>query len=235
MMRALPFVIIFMVVMIGSKILQVLDLAPDYITPNVKAAEQPKAEEAGHGAEQKEGGKPEAPKSEHEAAAAPQASESKAPGGAFNADTESDKKEAVVYSPTEVSVLQELSKRRITIEQREKQLEMKQTTLNMLEQSIQQKLDQMSAMQSELQGIIAEYDKHEDEKTARLVRIYEAMKPNEAAQIFEKLEDTVLIEVASKMKEAKLALILAKMDPMKAKELTMELANRRRIKSQVSE
>jgi flagellar motility protein MotE (MotC chaperone) len=228
MIRALPFLIIFMVMMIGSKILEVLDVAPDRITQHVQAAEQPKTEE-------KIENTPQAPKDKSTQTPTVNTESTASPVMSSEEKKEDLKSQqnAVLYSPTEVAVLQELSKRRTELDQREKQLNMRQNTLNMLEQSIQQKLEQLTNLQQELQLIVAEYEKYEDEKTIRLVRIYEAMKPNEAAQIFEKLEDAVLLDVASKMKEAKLALILAKMDPTKAKELTMELANRRRVQSDV--
>ena len=61
----------------------------------------------------------------------------------------------------------------------------------------------------------------------RLVKIYESMKPKEAARIFEQLDDAVLIEVAERMKEAKLAPVLASMEPKRAIIVTVELAKRR--------
>jgi len=60
-----------------------------------------------------------------------------------------------------------------------------------------------------------------------LVKIYENMKPKDAARIFEQLEMAVLIPVVERMKERKTAPILAKMDPVKAQAITVELAQRR--------
>ena len=85
-------------------------------------------------------------------------------------------------------------------------------------------------LQNELKGIMAEYQNKEEEKVKSLVKIYESMKPQDAAKIFEQLQMSILVEVADHMKEVKLAQVLAKMDAYKAKELTVELANRRRVK-----
>lgn len=59
------------------------------------------------------------------------------------------------------------------------------------------------------------------------MKIYEAMKPKEAARIFEKLDMPVLLDVVERMKERKASAVLAKMDPTKAKSVTLELAQRR--------
>ncbi len=78
--------------------------------------------------------------------------------------------------------------------------------------------------------MLAQYEIKEDEKIKSLVKVYEAMKPLEAAKIFEKLDMPILLSVASNMKEAKLAMIIAKMDPSSAKDLTMELSNYRKVR-----
>ena len=59
------------------------------------------------------------------------------------------------------------------------------------------------------------------------MKIYEAMKPKEAARIVEKLDMPVLLDVVERMKERKASAVLAKMDPAKAKSVTLELAQRR--------
>ena len=59
-----------------------------------------------------------------------------------------------------------------------------------------------------------------------LVKIYEKMKPKDAAQVFERLEMPVLLKVIERMKEAKTAPILAAMDPGKAKAVTVAIAGK---------
>jgi len=62
-----------------------------------------------------------------------------------------------------------------------------------------------------------------------LVKIYENMKPKDAAPIFEQLDMDVLLDIVDRMKEAKVAPILAQMNPAKAKEVTDELAKRHEL------
>ena len=50
-----------------------------------------------------------------------------------------------------------------------------------------------------------------------------------AAEIFDRLEMPVLIRVVERMREAKSADVLARMDPVKAKQVTTELARRTKL------
>ena len=62
-----------------------------------------------------------------------------------------------------------------------------------------------------------------------LVKIYENMKPKDAARIFEELDMDTLLSVAERMGERKLAPVMAKMNPIKAREVTVELSKLRDI------
>ena len=57
--------------------------------------------------------------------------------------------------------------------------------------------------------------------------MYEAMKPRDAATIFNDLQMSVLLQVVDRMKDAKAAAILAAMTPDKARDVTAELAQMR--------
>jgi flagellar motility protein MotE (MotC chaperone) len=56
------------------------------------------------------------------------------------------------------------------------------------------------------------------------VKLYENMRPGDAATIFNGLDMHVLLEVVRRMNQRKAAPILAAMDPAKARALTAELA-----------
>ena len=63
----------------------------------------------------------------------------------------------------------------------------------------------------------------------RLVKIYEAMKPKDAARIFDQLDMNILLQVVERMAERRVAPILADMSPKRANELTAEIASRRQM------
>ena len=91
------------------------------------------------------------------------------------------------------------------------------------------KIAELQNLRATIDGLIKKFDAQEDNKLKSLVKIYENMKPKEAAQIFEDLEMETLLEMSERMKERKLAAIIAKMTPEKAREVTVELRRLREL------
>lgn len=132
-------------------------------------------------------------------------------------------------SQTEMDVLQKLTERRNAIDAREKDVERREAMLKAAEDQIERKITEMRTLQNTIEGLLRQYNDQEDNKMRSLVKIYENMKPKEAAKIFEQLDMPIMLEVVERMKEQKVAPILAEMDPSKARVITSELAQRRQI------
>ncbi len=129
----------------------------------------------------------------------------------------------------EIELLQALAARRQEIEERAQQLRERTALLQAAETRIDQKIGELKALQRTIEALIVQHDEQEEAKLRSLVKIYESMKPKEAARIFEELDMEVLLEVVDRMKERKSAPVLAKMNPTRAKEVTLELAARRQL------
>ncbi|KAA0589985.1 hypothetical protein HUE56_15365 [Azospirillum oryzae] len=124
-------------------------------------------------------------------------------------------------------LLQHFAERRAEIERRTKEMEQREALLAAAEKRIEQKVAEMEKTKSDIQKLMAQGDEKQSAQLESLVKIYETMKPKEAARIFEELDMPVLLGVIQKMKEQKTAPILAAMDPVKAKEVTSALVERR--------
>lgn len=133
------------------------------------------------------------------------------------------------FTQSEIDLLKELAKRRERLKEEEKDLAVRKQVLKATEERIEQKIHDLKILQNKLETLMASYDKKEHGKIMSLVKIYETMKPKDAAKIFNELEMEVLIRVVSNMKEVKLAPIIASMAPIKARELSMELAKEQDI------
>lgn len=140
-----------------------------------------------------------------------------------------DALDQIDFSQAELDVLQRLSERREGLEARGRELDMREGLLKAAEARIDTKVAELKALQTTLEGLLKQYDEQEETKMRSLVKIYENMKPKDAARIFERLDMPVLLEVIERMKEQKIAPIMAEMDPGKAKLVTSELAGRRQI------
>lgn len=132
-----------------------------------------------------------------------------------------------LLTPVEIDLLQRLAARREVIDAREKEIEQRLTLLRAAEQRIDKKVEELKGLQNTVNRLLKQYTEQQNQKMDSLVRIYENMKPKEAARILEELDLDTLLLLAERMGERKLAPIMAKMNPEKAKEITSELARLR--------
>ena len=163
----------------------------------------------------------------NETAAQPAANAETAPAAAVD----EDKKplDPIMFSRSEIELLQELSKRRKELDIREQVLIQREGLLTAAEVRIERQLAVLEKVKAEIDGLIKKYDEQEEKEMKSLVMIYEKMKPKEAARIFDQLEMDVLLQVIDRMKSTKTAPVLAAMLPARAKELTMRIAERRKV------
>ncbi|MEE8505889.1 MAG: hypothetical protein V3S40_06690 [Kiloniellales bacterium] len=129
----------------------------------------------------------------------------------------------------EIELLQALADRRRELQLRSQQIDQREVLLKAAERRIDEKVVGLKALHKSIQDLLLEQDEQTENQYKSLVKIYETMKPKDAARIFEELEMAVLLPVVERMKERKTAPILAKMNPIKAKALTVELAKRREL------
>lgn len=140
----------------------------------------------------------------------------------------SDAADPLSMSPQEIDVLQKLAQRRQELDKRAADISQQQVLLKAAEQRIDDKIAKLKSIETDIGSLAEKRDQQEDERLKSLVKIYETMKPADAARIFEQLDMSVLLEVMKRMKEAKVAPILAAMDSEKAKAATTALAERKR-------
>jgi flagellar motility protein MotE (MotC chaperone) len=127
-------------------------------------------------------------------------------------------------SESERSVLLDLRARRQELEAREATLAARESMLAAAETKLSARIDELQSLQKKLESLDASHRQQEDSAWQGLVKVYETMKPRDAATIFNDLGMQVLLAVVSRMKEAKAAAILAAMVPDKARDVTTQLA-----------
>lgn len=134
---------------------------------------------------------------------------------------------AAPVSDGERTVLLELRRRRQELDSREAGVAARESLLAAAEQKLTARVAELRTLQKHLEELEATRKQRENASWQGLVKLYEAMKPREAAVIFNDLEMSVLLQVVDRMKETKAAPILAAMQPDKARDLTAQLAQLR--------
>lgn len=133
------------------------------------------------------------------------------------------------FSQSELEVLQKLAERREELDKRERSLEQQVAVLKAAEAQIDAKISKLKELETSIKDLVGMYDKKERERLNNLVKIYSAMKPKDAARLFNEMEMELLTRLFERMKESKSAPILAAMDAAKATALTSELANKKKL------
>ncbi|MGA3004773.1 MAG: hypothetical protein ABSE20_23950 [Acetobacteraceae bacterium] len=127
----------------------------------------------------------------------------------------------------EKAVLLDLRARREQLDAREAALANRESMLAAAQQKLTAQIGEMQALQQRLETLEASRKQQETAAWQGLVKVYEDMKPRDAAAIFNDLGMPVLLSVIDRMKEAKAAAILAAMLPDKARDVTTQLALKR--------
>lgn len=137
-----------------------------------------------------------------------------------------------LLTQSEIDLLQRLAERRVEIDARAQELETRTAMLAAAETRIDGKIQEFKALQATIDSLVKDYDQQQSAKLLSLVKIYENMKPKDAARIFEELEMDTLLQVVERMKERSLAPVMAKMNPQRAREITVELNQLRKLPEQ---
>lgn len=125
---------------------------------------------------------------------------------------------------SEGTILERLQSRRLELDEREAELEMRTALVEAAERRMSERAAELNATEQRINALVADKQAAEDEAFQSLVGMYETMKPKEAAAIFDALDPVVLTRVARAMSPRKMAPIMARMTPGKAQQLTQTLA-----------
>lgn len=132
-------------------------------------------------------------------------------------------------SGVKMEMFKDMAARREELDKRERSLVTREALLQAAEQEIDRKYQEMAALRNEIEGLLEKQSEEEKARIQSLVKIYEGMKPKEAARIFDTLDLDVLVNVMSLMSERRLSPVLAAMNPERARTVTIMLAEERTL------
>ena len=135
----------------------------------------------------------------------------------------------MVFTPAEIDMLQNLAQRREELNARAREMDLRENLLAVTEQRIEERIAELSRIEETIRGLLVQHDEQMEAQLQSVVAIYAAMKPGDAATIFNTLDMEILLDIAERMKERTMAPILASMDAAVADRLTVELATRRSL------
>jgi flagellar motility protein MotE (MotC chaperone) len=129
-------------------------------------------------------------------------------------------------SPSERAILERLQARRQELEQRAREIEIRESLLKSAEKRIEGRVEEMKATETRISAASGQKAEQDAARFKGIITMYEGMKPKDAAKVFDRLEMSVLYEIASQIAPRKMSDILGLMQPEAAERLTVELARR---------
>lgn len=132
-------------------------------------------------------------------------------------------------SAVKMEMFEDMAARRKELDKREQTLVTREALLKAAEQEIDRKFQEMEALRTQIEQLLKDQSEEEKSRIQSLVKVYEGMKPQEAARIFNTLDLDILVNVVSGMSERKLSPILAAMDPERARTVTIMLAEQKTL------
>lgn len=130
-------------------------------------------------------------------------------------------------TPAERALLEDLRARREQLDEREQVLDERKVVMEAAEAKLETRIGQLSSLQGNLEQLDGARKQRQGANWTGLVKVYEAMKPRDAAAIFDVLDIHVMLEVLDRMNERKAAAVLAAMQPERARMATQMLAQMR--------
>lgn len=130
-------------------------------------------------------------------------------------------------SAAERGLLIDLRHRRAELDARESGLAAREAVLGAAETRLGARVGELTRLQTRLETLEAARKDRDEANWRGLVKVYETMKPSQAAGIFNDLDHDVLLQVLDRMKELKAAPVLAAMLPDRARQATADLAQMR--------
>jgi flagellar motility protein MotE (MotC chaperone) len=129
-------------------------------------------------------------------------------------------------SAAERAVLERLQERRHELDQRARELDVREGLVSAAEKRLEAKVIELKEIEARITAATAKKDEEAAARVKSLVVMYENMKAKDAAKIFDRLDMRILLEVAKEVNPRRMSDIMAQMTPEAAERLTVELATR---------
>jgi flagellar motility protein MotE (MotC chaperone) len=121
-----------------------------------------------------------------------------------------------ISSVEERRLLTEFKENRAQLNQTEQELQKRELELNILQDEVDKKLEQLEQLSLQLEEMLADKDAREQERVNQLSDMYNRMEPARAAEIFLELDSDLVVGILGGMKARSAGAVLENLDGEKA-------------------
>jgi flagellar motility protein MotE (MotC chaperone) len=126
-------------------------------------------------------------------------------------------------APSVPRVMSLLEKERQSLQIREQAMAAKEEQLRVLKGEVEQRLRELNAIQQRAMEFVEEEKRMQGEQNRHLVATLEAMPPDRASRLLEKMDDDIAAQLLRRLKGKEAGAILSLLNPDKAAKLSQRL------------
>ncbi len=127
---------------------------------------------------------------------------------------------ATEVTEEELSHYSKLAERKEQLDLREKELAKMEEDLHKQKAEIEVRIKKLESIRANISGVLKERVEVDEQRVTTLVDFYSNMKPKQAAEVFNTLNEDLAIEVLGRMKKKNAAAIMNLLEPAKARTLS---------------
>jgi flagellar motility protein MotE (MotC chaperone) len=128
------------------------------------------------------------------------------------------------WTPEQLAFFNKLEERKKQLDQREQELQKMEEELQEQRVALEKRLSDLEDIRTKISSRLDEKVKIDQEKVNKLVEFYSNMKPQNAAKIFEDIDEDLAVEILNKMKKKSAADIMNLLNAEKAQKLSEKFA-----------
>jgi flagellar motility protein MotE (MotC chaperone) len=132
------------------------------------------------------------------------------------------------FSEEEINHFAKLNERKRELDAREEELNRMEQELAKQKTNMEKRLKELESTRRQISSVLEEKVQADDKKVDSLVQVYSNMKPQQAAKIFETMDEDLAIEILGRMKKKPAAEILNLVKAEKAQVLSEKYAGYKR-------
>ena len=129
-------------------------------------------------------------------------------------------------SPETFRMIEIIENKNRELKKREEELRIKEVRLEALEAKVRKDLEKIEKSISESKEQMGLQDEKTKENVAALIKVYSSMKPEEAANLVEAIDEDLALKIVSGMKSKIAGQVLSKLDVQIAKNISEKLAGK---------
>lgn len=131
-------------------------------------------------------------------------------------------------NPETFRMIETIENKNRELKKREEELRLKEVRLEALEAKVRKDLEKIEKSISESKDQMGLQDEKTKENIEALIKVYSSMKPEEAANLVEAIDEDLALKIVSGMKSKIAGQVLSKLDVKVAKRISEKLAGKRK-------